>query len=163
MENSKTRFVSIYDSHFQKVFRLCLGYTNGDQDDAKDLTQEVFIKIWENLKNFRQEANISTWIYRITVNTCLLKIRKEKKIKKLPLDFDIPVLEIKNLPDRKIFLDKMYHCIAKLEKKDKAVILMTLEGLQQKEIADVMGVSHEAIRIQVYRIKKKLIKCTQNG
>jgi len=40
---------------------------------------------------------------------------------------------------------------------------MTLEGLQQKEIADVMGVSHEAIRIQVYRIKKKLIKCTQNG
>lgn len=163
MENFKTRFVSIHGSHFQKVYRLCLGYTNGDPDDAKDLTQEVFIKIWKNLKNFRQEANISTWIYRITVNTCLLKIRKEKKFRKQPLDFDIPVVENTGVPARKIFLDEMYRCIAKLEKKDKAVILMTLEGLAQKEIADVMGVSHEAIRIQVYRIKKKLIKCTHNG
>lgn len=162
MENLKTRFVSIHGSHFQKVCRLCLGYTNGDQDEAKDLTQEVFIKICENLKDFREEANISTWIYRITVNTCLLKIRKEKKVKQLPLDFDVPVLENNTLPDPKILLDKMYHCIAKLEKKDKTVILMTLEGLQQKEIADVMGVSHEAIRIQVYRIKKKLIKCTDH-
>ncbi|HEA28991.1 MAG TPA: RNA polymerase sigma factor [Leeuwenhoekiella sp.] len=162
MENLKTRFVAIHEAHFQKVFRLCMGYASGDQNEAQDLTQEVFIKIWQNLKDFRQEANISTWIYRITVNTCLLKIRKEKKFKRQPLNFDIPVFENNTTPDRKLLLDKMYRCIALLNQKDKAIIIMTLEGLEQKEIAAVMGVSHEALRVKVHRIKKKLIKCTSH-
>ena len=163
MEDLKTRFVKIHEAHFQKVLRLCLGYTSGNQDDAQDLAQEVFIKIWENLSGFRQESTISTWIYRIAVNTCLLKIRKEKRFKRQPLNFDVPALENSSAPDQKLLLDQMYHCIARLNKKDKAIILLTLEGLPQKEIADVMGVSHESIRTQVYRIKKKLINCTQNG
>ncbi|WGK65776.1 RNA polymerase sigma factor [Croceiramulus getboli] len=73
-----TDFDSIYKDHYDAVFRLCLGYVSGDEDTAKDLTQESFVKVFQNLPSFRQEAALGTWIYRITVNTCLAFLRKKK-------------------------------------------------------------------------------------
>ena len=85
MSNLDLQFKDIYNNYSQKVLRLCLGYT-GDSAQADDLCQEVFIKVWENLSKFRGDSQISTWIYRITVNTCLLHLRNEKKENKVDLE-----------------------------------------------------------------------------
>ena len=97
-------FKNIYEDNYPKVLRLCLGYCNGNEPQAKDLAQEVFIKVWDNLKTFREEASLSTWIYRITVNTCLVHIRNNKKrifSSKLPNDIESKLQDSKsNLEDK---------------------------------------------------------------
>lgn len=142
--------------------RLCLGYVAGDIDMAKDLTQEVFIKVWNNLESFRKESNITTWMYRIAVNTCLMSLRKLKKAPKNRVDLKDTPAENENIKEKERQFEKMYRCIERLSPTNKAIILMELEGMPQKEIAQVMGLKHEAIRTRVHRIKNKLTKCVHH-
>lgn len=72
-------FEKIYTSYWPKIFRLCLGYVN-DEAWAKDLAQETFIIVWQQLSTFRNEAAISTWIFRIASNLCLKQTEKSKRL-----------------------------------------------------------------------------------
>lgn len=154
-------FTKIYQEHYDKVHRLCLGYVNGDEALAKDLAQDVFIKVWEHLDAFQQKSSIGTWIYRITVNTCLLFIRKDKKKKQL--SFTEINEEVQEESDDQSRFKKMYACIHTLKETERIIILLVLEGLPQKEIAEVTGHSHQNIRVLVHRIKEKLTKCVSHG
>ncbi|WP_400075862.1 RNA polymerase sigma factor [Winogradskyella sp. R77965] len=143
--------------------RLCLGYVNGDKSQAQDLTQDVFIKVLDNLKNFRKESSISTWIYRITVNTCLVHIRTNKKWKttnNLPSNLESQTDN--DIENRETKFNQLYRCINKLNDDNKTIILLELEGLPQKEIAEIIGINHEALRVRIHRIKDKLTKCVSN-
>lgn len=161
MENLESKFDEIYEVNYSKVIRLCLGYVNGNLMLAKDLTQEVFIKVWENLHTFRNESSLSTWIYRITVNTCLSSFKNKKMISisshlnNLENDTDTGIDEANN----ELKISQLYSCINKLNEDNKSIILLELEGLPQKEIAEVMGFTHEAIRVRIHRIKNELTKC----
>ncbi|WP_046746073.1 RNA polymerase sigma factor [Kordia zhangzhouensis] len=158
------QFTNIYQNHYDKVYRLCLGYVNGDEALAKDLVQDTFIKVWEHLDQFKQKSSIGTWIYRITVNTCLLFIRKQKKGKFNESDI---LNSLENTTEEKIIqenrLQQMYACIQQLKETDRIIILLVLEGVSQKEIADITGHSHQNIRVLVHRIKEKLSKCVSHG
>src|SRR4051794_37648436 len=104
-------FTDLFNSHYSKVFRLCKGYFNGDESVASDATQEIFIRIWENLDSFRSESKISTWIYRISVNTCLLHLRKQsRKRENAVVDFPAVATETYSLEEEEK-LQKMYDCI----------------------------------------------------
>lgn len=164
MTHLESLFRDLYQTNYPKVYRLCLGYMKGNYTQANELCQEVFIKVWENLSSFRQESAISTWVYRITVNTCLLYLRKKK---------DIPVSKVLNnleshpeeeensTAEKEQKLASLYHCIENLNKENKSIILLELEGIPQKEIAEIMGLNHEAIRVRIHRIKNELTKCVQ--
>ncbi|KGK30451.1 RNA polymerase sigma factor [Cellulophaga sp. E6(2014)] len=163
MKHLEDHFKAIYQDNHPKVYRMCLGYASGDLMLANDFVQEVFIKVWEHLPNFRNDASISTWIYRITVNTCLISLRKKRNI---PLSKILGTVEIQNpengLQDKEKKFQTLYQCIDQLSKDNKSIILLELEGIPQKEIASIMGISHEAIRIRIHRIKNELTKCVQN-
>ena len=136
-----------------------MGYVSGNRDAAKDLAQEVFIKVWNNLGSFRKESTISTWTYRIAVNTCLMKLRNKKN---RPLNISVPTNimdDAESAQEKEKQFQEMYRCIDTLSPTNKAIILMELEALPQKEIAQVMGVNHEAIRTRIHRIKNQLSKC----
>lgn len=160
---NQENFESIYAENYSKVMRLCLGYVSGDKAQAQDLVQDVFIKVWDNLKNFRQEASLSTWIYRITVNTCLVYLRTHKVRRtnnNLPINLESqPNTDSENTEAK---FKRLYTCINKLNEDNKAIILLELEGLPQKEIAEIVGISHEALRVRIYRIKNELTKCVNN-
>jgi len=155
-------FEEIYQANYQKVLRICMGYVNGDDAQAKDLAQDIFIKVWQHLKSFRKEASVSTWIYRITINTCLLQLRGKKIIKGSKTLERVTDVEEETHPSKENQLKQMYQCINKLPRESKGIILLELEGLSQKEISEVMGLSHEAVRVRVHRIKTRLTKCVQN-
>ncbi|GMN10099.1 RNA polymerase sigma factor [Croceitalea sp. MTPC9] len=163
MKEKEEIFKDTYHSNYDKVMRICLGYVEGNNDEASDLTQEVFIKVWDNLDEFRNDSKISTWIYRITVNTCLTRLRKLKKKVK---NYDVE--SVANVPQEDLKVDKekmyegLYGCINKLSETNRAIILLELEGLPQKEIAVVIGIKHEAIRTRIHRIKNELTKCVNN-
>jgi len=161
MRQKEAQFEEIYKTNYPKVFRLCQGYTNGDESLSNDLVQDIFIKVWQNLESFRNEANISTWIYRIAVNSCLLELRKRKTV---PITGQLNHLEQAEdspIDDKEFKLKQLHQCISKLKSENKSIILLELEGLPQKEIADIMGLSHESIRVRIHRIKNELTKCVK--
>lgn len=160
--DKKVQFNDIYNNHYAKVFRLCKGYFCGDTALASDAAQEIFIKIWEKLDTFRNESSISTWIYRITVNTCLLYLRKSSSKKEIRADILPQVATESYSNEKEEQLQKMYQCIQKLEETNKMIILMTLDGIEYPEIAEVIGITEEALRVRIHRIKKSLTQCVQN-
>lgn len=147
-------FKTIYNTYWSKVYRQCMGYVN-DTDTAKDLAQETFIKVWENLPKFRNESSIGTWIFRIAVNTCLGHIRKGKKIQKSPLPSEIPQEASTNIEPQVRFL---YSCISELPEIERLIISLELEDVDQREIAKIVGISDSYVRVKIHRIKKKLTK-----
>lgn len=156
-------FDSIYQLYFPKVYRLCNGYFNGNHDIASDATQEVFIKVWGNLNKFRSESNISTWIYRIASNTCLMYLRKQSYKKEVRTDQFAEISIENDLQETDEKLSKMYGCIDQLDPTGKLIIMMVLENLSYDKIAVIIGITEENLRVRIHRIKTKLTKCVQNG
>ena len=156
-------FDSIYQLYFPKVYRLCNGYFNGNHDIASDATQEVFIKVWENLSKFRSESNISTWIFRIASNTCLMYLRKQSYKKEVRTEQFTEISIENDLQETDEKLSKMYGCIDKLDPTGKLIIMMVLENLSYDKIAVIIGITEENLRVKIHRIKTKLTKCVQNG
>jgi RNA polymerase sigma factor (sigma-70 family) len=161
MQNQQEAFTVIYKEQYSKVFRLCKGYFNGNEATAVDATQEVFIKVWQHMNGFRNESSINTWIYRIAVNTCLLHLRKASTRKELKTAI---------LPERadeqydfvqEQKLQKMYHCIHQLDETGRLIILMVLDGVEYGEIADIIGITEDTLRVKIHRIKKNLTNCVQ--
>ncbi|MGK0329894.1 MAG: RNA polymerase sigma-70 factor (ECF subfamily) [Paraglaciecola sp.] len=154
-------FETIYKTYWQKVFRLCMGYAN-DTDAAKDLAQETFIKVWKQLPKFRNESSIGTWIFRIASNTCLRQIQKESKLPKseLPLEIQDEISETNIEKD----IQFLYQCISELKEVERIIISLELEDMNQKEIAEIVGLSEGNVRVKIHRIKEKLIqKFKKNG
>jgi RNA polymerase sigma factor (sigma-70 family) len=156
-------FDELFHAYYPKVFRLCRGYFNGDEALAADAAQEVFIRIWEKLASFRHEASLGTWVYRIAVNVCLMQLRQpaarhETRTTKFP-----PVVAETYNQEEEDKLRQMYACIQQLDQASRLTILMVLEGEGYEKIAEVVGVSEDALRVRIHRIKKKLTQCVQHG
>lgn len=151
MEN---QFKQIYADYSQKVHRLCLGYT-GDSMQADDLMQEVFIKVWENLPKFRGESQVSTWLYRIAVNTCLLYLRDAKKLTKVDIEkTTLKISEDNN--DKEAQVQLLYKCISELNETDRLIITLMLEEVPYGEIAEATSISEGNLRVKIHRIKQQL-------
>lgn len=156
-------FKDIYNEYGPKIYRFCLGYIN-DRDIAQDLTQETFIAVWQNLKSFRGDSGIGTWIFKIASNKCLRLIdierRKDEVLKSMPVERDVKGDESK----KDDMLQKMRSCIAQLQETDRLIIGLYLEDLPQDKIAEIMGISHASVRVKIHRIKKLLIEqLSQHG
>lgn len=146
-------FDEIYQAFSPKIFRVCLGYLN-DRDKAKDMTQETFITVWQNLDKFREEAQVSTWIYKIATNKCLRQIETDGRQTKTELPVQLKHEEPEQDTEQKhIFLQK---CIAELPEMERLIIGLYLEDLPQEKIAEVTGISHANVRVKIHRIKEKL-------
>lgn len=152
--NKEHQFEDIYTTYWTKVFRLSMGYLN-NRDAAQDITQETFIKVWQQLETFRNEASISTWIFRIASNHCLRQLEKDRRMPKSDLSpmFHHPIPSKPNLDGQMEFL---YQCISELPEIDRIIISLELEDIQQADIAAIVGISKGNVRVKIHRIKEKL-------
>lgn len=148
-------FKEIFDKNSGKVFHLCYGYT-GDNDSANDLMQETFIKVWQNLDKFRNQSLISTWIYRIAVNTCLSYLRVEKRQAKDELTDNIIENKQEEVSNKNEQVSLLYKCISQLEENERILITMVLDEVPYHEIAQISGISEGNLRVKIHRIKQKL-------
>ena len=148
-------FETIYNTYWQKVFRLCMGYIN-DPDKAEDLAQESFIKVWKQLPKFRNESSIGTWIFRIASDTCLRQIEKDNRMPKseFPLGMKAEITDSSIENDVQL----LYQFISELPEVERIIISLELEDLKQKEIAEIVGLSEGNIRVKIHRIKEKLTR-----
>ena len=149
----------IISNHKDKIFKTCLGFTF-DVEEAKDLVQEVLVNIWLGLEKFRKESSISTWVYRITVNTCLMHQRK-KKILLAPLnEFENQLAEdsIISDPADNHNLSLLRKFLSELPDKDRVIMVLYLENLRYQEISEITGLSSNHIGVKINRIKKSISK-----
>jgi len=152
-------FDEIYKIYWQKIFRLCMGYVN-DHEIAADMAQETFIIVWEQLPKYRNEANISTWIFRIASNNCLRHIEKQKRFPKSEMPVNLKEEKQESIEPQIQFL---YKCISELPETDRVIISLELENIKQAEIASIVGLSEANIRVRIHRIKEKLTEKFANN
>lgn len=153
--DKEAAFKKIFEANSKKIYHLCYGYT-GDEDSANDLMQETFLKVWQNLDKFRNQAMISTWIYRIAVNTCLTYLRSEKRQAKDELTPELEETTGEVLSEKNEQVAQLYKCISKLEETERIIITMVLDEVPYPEIAEISGISEGNLRVKVFRIKQKL-------
>jgi len=153
--SKEAKFKEIFQANSKKIYHLCYSYT-GDDETANDLMQETFMKVWQNLDKFRNQALISTWIYRIAVNTCLSYLRMEKRQAKDKLTETIIETKEEEISDKNEQVAALYKCIARLEENERIIITMVLDELPYHEIAEISGISEGNLRVKIHRIKQKL-------
>lgn len=151
-------FKEIYRQYWPKVYRLALGFVN-DPSWAKDISQDTFVTVLEKLGDFRNEAKVGTWIFRIASNQCLRQIEKSKRIPQVNKEIDVAETPT---TDKEAQSQYLYDCIATLNEIDRLIISLELEDINQKEIANIVGISPSNVRVKVHRIKEKLTKKFEN-
>ena len=154
----RSLFEDLHMRHHTLVTQMCLGFMKGDRQLADDLSQDVWINIWNGLEKFKGESSHKTWLYRITVNTCLQYIRKEKKNTRIDIsDPDLKLTDDLTGTWDSDFSD-LYHAIGHLGRIDRLIIMMVLDELEYEEISKVVGISAVNLRVKIHRIKERLKK-----
>ncbi|NLL29112.1 MAG: sigma-70 family RNA polymerase sigma factor [Bacteroidales bacterium] len=158
-------FAKLIDATSSDIFNLAMKFTS-DYNDSKDITQEVYIEAFKNIKKFREESNIKTWLYRITVNRSLNHIKKEKN-KYSTVDIDSVgqniFLNSKSQSDAEAKIENkemkmaLEAALSKLPENQRvAFLLKNHEDMSYKEIAEIMELSISAIESLIFRAKAKL-------
>lgn len=142
----------------EKIYRICYGYLY-EKQYAADCFQEVLINIWKSLDNFKNESTLSTYLYRITVNTTITFNKKQKskwkKTEEMRTHFSVEAKEIEEESEQ---LLKLRKAISELENEQRILITMVLEGISNKEIGEILGMTPNNVGVKIHRIKQLLTK-----
>ncbi|MGB3466361.1 MAG: RNA polymerase sigma factor [Cyclobacteriaceae bacterium] len=150
------------NSYRSLLFKVVRAYADS-ADDQDDLFQEISIQVWRSIPNFREQSAVSTWLYRIAINTSLNSKRKEKRHYegRHGID-DIPHLLQANTAYQDDRLDWLYEEISVLKPIDKSLALLLLDDYSYKEMAAILGLSESNVGVRINRIKKHLIARSEN-
>lgn len=165
-EGDENAFKVIYEQYSKRIFNTVLHFVQ-NHSDAEDVTQEVFIEIFRSISGFKYGSTFFTWIYRIAVTKSLEFIRHKKRKKRFAFniisepdeiiseDFNHPGVDIEN-KERALAL---FNAIRKLSKNQRiAFTLNKIDGLEYKEIAEIMKISLSSVESLIFRAKEKLKK-----
>lgn len=153
-------FATLYKQYSAKVYNTALSYVK-DVEDAEEITQDVFVKIYKSVSTFGGNSSLTTWIYRITVNTSLNHLKKKKRFtlfkstftSSTTIDFEHPGVLLENKENAKV----LFKAIDGLPDNQKtAFILSYIEELPRQEVADVMEISLKAVESLLQRAKKNM-------
>ncbi len=152
-------FESLFAANQKRVYSVALNFFGGNEASAKDVTQQVFLKIYTNLDTFRGDAEFTTWLYRITVNACLDEQRRSRRFVFLT-DF-FGELRVKKTPDetvqRREISDEVQKAVATLKTKFRLPILLKyVEGLSYEEISKILDCSMGTVASRLNRGHKML-------
>lgn len=136
------------------IYTVCYMFSN-DEDEVNDLFQETLINLWKGFESFRNESKLSTWIYRVAMNTCISADRKKRRQgNKVPLSMNINLYDDDDHETKQV--RQLHERIQRLDLIDRALVMMWLEGMSYEEIADVVGISVKNVGVKLVRIKEKL-------
>jgi len=151
------KFISEFQKHQNIIHKVCRIYTN-NQEAHNDLFQEITIQLWKAYPKFRGDSKLTTWMYRIGLNTAITLYRKSKRSIQTQ-DFDTVLHKIESTKyddTEEEQLKLMYKAIHQLSDIDKALIFLYLEDKSYKEISDTIGISEVNARVKMNRIKTRL-------
>ena len=157
-------FAHLVKRHYMTVYKVSYKWC-GIREDAEDIAQEVFIKLAQKLKTFRQKSSFKTWLYRITVNTAKDFHRKHtaKHTYETACAFEQGPSNPAPLRDEHLDAIRLYKALNKLPEKQKSVILLVFsEGLNHREAAQVLNCSETTVSWRIFQARKKLKKSMEH-
>ena len=154
MDIKEQEFSRMVREHKSTIYTVCYMFSN-DEDEVSDLFQETLINLWKGFESFRHESKLSTWIYRVAMNTCISADRKKRKQgTKVPLSMNIDLYNDEDHETKQV--RQLHELIQRLDLVDRALVMMWLEGMNYEEIAEVVGISVKNVGVKLVRIKEKL-------
>jgi len=151
-------FASLIKRHSRIINKVCYFYAT-DKVPFDDLQQEIYVNIWLGLNSFKSKSEMSTWIYRVAVNSALMTLRLSKKrIKTVSVDFGLLDVSTEIDDAQRENLQYLHSLINRLEDIEKAIILLWLDEYSYDEIADAIGLKRNTVATKIHRIKDKLSK-----
>lgn len=156
MDHVEQEFVTLIQEYERVIYKVCYLYTT-PHATLNDLYQEVVINLWKAYPKFRNECKISTWIYRIALNTCISFIRKEKNIPEIVTLSQIAD-RIEETDETQVMLKRLYSMINRLGQLEKSIVLLYLEDKSYEEIAEITELTLTNVATKLSRIKDKLRK-----
>ncbi len=158
----KAAFVAIVKENEGLLYKVTRVYAD-TKEDQKDLYQEIVYQLWKSFDSFRGNSKISTWMYRIALNTAIAYLNKsKKKVPQVRLEFELshPIDEKDGTTEERLKI--LYAMIKQLNVIEKGLILLLLEGKSYDEIATITGFSGSNVGTRLSRIKKKLKENVKN-
>lgn len=158
MIGEEKKFIALINEHQGLIHKICFMYEQ-DADARNDLFQEIVLQLWKSFPTFRGEAKITTWMYRIALNTAISGYRKQKRnVKTEDLqEFHFNISEHYG-DDRQEDLQRLRFAIMSLSEIERAMIMMALEEVPYEEIAETIGITQNNVRVRMNRIREKLRK-----
>jgi RNA polymerase sigma-70 factor, ECF subfamily len=152
------QFLGVLEENAGIIIKISRAYTNS-YSDREDLINDITLELWKSFDRFNGESKISTWIYRVALNTSMNYKRKKKKDSLFIFLSDFKKEEILPWlvePETSSELDLLYNCIDELNEINKAIILLYLDGNSHEEISKIMGISKTNVATRISRIKEQI-------
>ncbi len=154
MSDSEREFARIVREHKATIYTVCYMFSK-DKEEVEDLFQEVLIALWRGFESFRGESNIRSWIYRVSLNTCISAERKKRRrADAVRLDMDINLFSDTDDDSRQVQM--LRERIGRLGVFDRAIILLWLENLSYEEIGAIVGITAKNVSVRLVRIREQL-------
>ncbi|MDD3771059.1 MAG: sigma-70 family RNA polymerase sigma factor [Weeksellaceae bacterium] len=158
MESKETRFTQLVEKNQGIIHKVCRIYTD-KPEEHEDLFQEIVLQLWKSFESFKGDSKFSTWMYRVGLNTAITLIRKKNRTIATSSIDEQPYFDIKSNEDNEEKEEKLrllYASIKRLSDVERALVLLYLEDLPYKEIAETLGITEVNARVKMNRTKEKL-------
>ena len=153
MEQKETDFSRIIREQKSTIYTVCYMFSK-DKQEVDDLFQEVLVRLWQGYDSFQGKSDLRTWVYKVSLNTCISIDRKKKRRKTQPIVEGIDLFDKNDADNRQT--DLLHQRIQKLQAFDRAIVLLWLENMSYDEIAQIVGISVKNVSVRLYRIKEQL-------
>jgi RNA polymerase sigma-70 factor (ECF subfamily) len=171
-DGDEAAFRQIVERHQSKVFSIIYGILR-NRNDAEDIAQQVFAKIYFSIKGFDFRSSLITWVYKITVNECYDYLRKQK-VRKLVYESDLAEDDARTMENSPVAVEKRPAIDKRMERRDYLMKLLSkvseeersllihkeVEGLTVEELAEMTGLNENTIKVKLFRARQKLVKAS---
>jgi RNA polymerase sigma-70 factor (ECF subfamily) len=153
MTTLERKFAQTVAEHKSTIYTVCYMFSQ-DADEVNDLFQEALINLWKGFESFEHRSDIKTWIYRVSLNTCISIDRKKRRAATARLTMDINLFEDRDEDTKQV--DMLHKRISKLQPFDRAIVLLWLENLPYEEIGQIVGITAKNVSVRLFRIREQL-------
>lgn len=155
MEKNKDerQFAEMVRQHKGTIYTVCYMFSR-DADEVSDMFQEVLIRLWKGFGGFQGRADAKTWLYRVSLNTCISLDRKKRRRQALPLEMDIDLFE--DCDEDTLQVKLLHRRIGQLKPLDRAIVLLWLENISYEEIGRIVGITTKNVSVRLFRIREQL-------
>lgn len=155
---NEQEFANIVREHKITIYTVCYMFSK-NQDEVDDLFQEVLLNLWRDIEHFKGESKLATWIYRISLNTCISADRKKKKHATETLSQQADIYAATDEAETRQ-IQMLHKRVHRLRPFDRAIVLLWLEGLPYDEIGAITGISAKNVSVRLVRIREELKQMT---
>jgi RNA polymerase sigma-70 factor (ECF subfamily) len=162
--NDPLLFEKLYDRYAKMVYNKCYGFAKSD-DEAEDLTQDVFLQLFIKLRTFKGKSKFSTWLYSFTYNFCVNYVNRNKQRKMRDLSVQVEETEYKlteDVPDESLYemkADRLKKALELITAEDKSILLLKYQdGASIKDMVELMDIGESAVKMRLKRAKERLLE-----